>query len=173
VLLRLEARDGDALVTAVNESREHLAPWMPWAQTPATTASIRAFLSDATSKWRSREEFGYVIRHGTTNDVVGGCGLHPRQGPGVLEIGYWVHVAHTRHGIATAVAAALTNEALALEEVERVEIRCDVANVPSAAVPKRLGFRFDRTEHRTPQAPGETGELMVWARERTARQASR
>ena len=72
---------------------------------------------------------------------------------------------HTRQGIATAVTGA-ADEALALAEVEHVEIRCDVANGPSAAVAKQLGLRFDRTERRTPQAPGETGELMIWAHER-------
>lgn len=36
------------------------------------------------------------------DEVVGGCGLHRRVGPGGLEIGYWVHAAWTRRGIAAA-----------------------------------------------------------------------
>lgn len=45
-----------------------------------------------------------------------------RIGPGGLETGYWVHQAHTRRGLATAAAAALTDAALALPGIDRVEI---------------------------------------------------
>ena len=46
-------------------------------------------------------EYGIFLPDGA---LVGGCGLHRRIGPSALEIGYWVHVAHTRRGIATASA---------------------------------------------------------------------
>jgi RimJ/RimL family protein N-acetyltransferase len=49
-----------------------------------------------------------------------------------------------RHGYATSAAGALTGVALSLPGVTRVEIRCDVANLASASVPRRLGYRLDR-----------------------------
>jgi len=48
--------------------------------------------------------------------------------------------------------------------VTTVCIRCDEANVRSASVPRGLGFTLVRTEVRAPEAPGETGRLMVWER---------
>ncbi len=32
--------------------------------------------------------------------VPGGAGLHPRQGPGILEIGYWIRSSAARQGAA-------------------------------------------------------------------------
>jgi RimJ/RimL family protein N-acetyltransferase len=50
--------------------------------------------------------------------------------------------------------------------VNRVEIHCDAANVGSAAVARRLGYRLDRIEQRHPEASGESGRLMIWVRDR-------
>jgi RimJ/RimL family protein N-acetyltransferase len=150
-------------VTAVNESREHLEPWMPWARTPASLTSMGTYLRQVDEHWESRDEFGYLIRPPEGDAVIGGCGLHTRRGqPGALEIGYWVHVAHTGRGLATATARALTAVALDMDAVDSVVIRVDAANERSLGVPRRLGFRLDRTERRRPEAPGEAGELMIW-----------
>jgi RimJ/RimL family protein N-acetyltransferase len=56
--------------------------------------------------------------------------------------------------------------ALSLPGVTRVEIRCDVANLASASVPRRLGYRLDRVVDDRVTAPGETGRLMVWVVDR-------
>jgi RimJ/RimL family protein N-acetyltransferase len=88
---------------------------------------------------------------------------------GALEIGYWVQVDHTGRGVATAAAGALADAALRLSAVSRVEIRCDAANLRSAAIPPKLGFRLERTESRPPTAPGETDANLVWVRDRTDR----
>jgi RimJ/RimL family protein N-acetyltransferase len=165
-LTRPARGDVPAWVAAVNESREHLEPWMPWARTPASLTSMGTYLRQVHERWESGDEFGYLIRPSDGDAVIGGCGLHARQGPRALEIGYWVHVAHTGRGLATAAARALTDTALELDEVDSVVIRVDAANENSLGVPRRLGYRLDRTERRRPEAPGEAGELMVWVYER-------
>ena len=162
LLERALPRDNADLVEAVNDSLDHLSPWMPWAQERATTESIGAFLAQATSDWDAGTEFQYLLRRGTSSPIIGCCGLHARIGTGALEIGYWVRVGHLRQGVATAAAGALTTTALALAEVERVEIRCDAANTRSALVPPKLGYRRDRIEHRPPTTPGETDQHMIW-----------
>jgi RimJ/RimL family protein N-acetyltransferase len=153
-------------VAAVNESLVHLAPWMPWAQARASLKSMAAYLRSVDASWDALDEFGYLIRPADGDAVIGGCGLHTRRArPGALEIGYWVHVAHTGRGLATETARALTTTALGLPGVDSVVIRVDAANAPSLGVPRRLGYRLDRTERRLPEAPGEVGELMVWVHE--------
>jgi RimJ/RimL family protein N-acetyltransferase len=109
---------------------------------------------------------GNRIQHGiwsgNERELAGGCGLHARIGSGALEIGYWVSKEHTRKGYATAAASALTNAALQLPGVTRVEIHCDEANVHSAAIPRALGYRLDRIEADEIGAPKEVGREMVW-----------
>jgi len=81
---------------------------------------------------------------------------------GGLEIGYWVHVAHTGRGLATAAAAALTAAGFGLTDVTHLEIHVDQANRPSRAVPARLGYAHLATRRKEQQAPGESGQDEVW-----------
>lgn len=164
VLRRAAPDDADELINAINESLAHIQPWMPWAGRPATPESIGQFLSTADAGWDSYGEFEYVIRLADSAEIAGCCGLMNRIGPGTLEIGYWVHVRHTCRGFATAAAETLTRAGLSLPKVARIEIHCDVANTASAAVPRKLGYRLERTEPRERSAPAETGSHMIWVR---------
>ena len=162
VLRRLTADDAGAVATAATESLEHLAPWMPWATAEGTSvAAQRDRLVGPATRWTSASgyEYGIFLPDGR---LVGGCGLHRRIGPSALEIGYWVHVGHTRTGIATACADALTNVGFALRGIERMEIHCDEANIASAAVPAKLGYRLTGRVDHEPEAPGETGTRLIW-----------
>ena len=51
---------------------------------------------------------------------------------------------------------------ITLPGVRQVEIQCDEANVASAAIPRKLGYRLDRVEAHEPEAPGEQGRRMIW-----------
>jgi len=162
VLGRLTEQDAAALSRAATASLEHLAPWMPWATPEGTSLEAqRERLEGPATMWSSGSgyEYGIFLPDGT---LVGGCGLHRRIGPSALEIGYWVHVDHVRRGIATACAGALTAVGFALRGIERMEIHCDEANVASASVPPKLGYRLTgRIEHE-PEAPGEIGSRLIW-----------
>ena len=95
-------------------------------------------------------------------EVVGGSGLHRRRGPGVLEIGYWVHVDHVGKGIATETSAMLTTAAFTVPGIERVEIHHDKANVASAGIPRRLGFTLAEETIDAVTSPGEVGIDCEW-----------
>ena len=78
-------------------------------------------------------------------------------------IGYWIHAAHINQGLATEAAAALTRVAFEVNDVERVEIHCDPANVRSAAVPRKLGYAHEATLRRRAQAgDGTHRDTMIW-----------
>jgi RimJ/RimL family protein N-acetyltransferase len=165
-LRRLVPADAPALALAAQESLEHLRPWMPWATPDGVTSEAQERrLSGRAAHWGSQSdyEYGIFLAGGA---LVGGCGLHRRIGPSALEIGYWVHAAHTRRGIATAAAGALTAAGFSLARVERMEIHCDEANVASAAVPPKLGYRLHGRVPHPPEAPGEVGTRLVWVQYR-------
>ena len=85
-----------------------------------------------------------------------------------MEIGYWVHVAHVRHGYATEMSEALTHLAFGIDEIDRVEIHHDKANVASAGVPRRLGFELLAESPDEIAAPGEIGVDCTWVVTREA-----
>jgi RimJ/RimL family protein N-acetyltransferase len=167
VLRRPTAADGEAMTAAIAASLEHLRPWMAWADDEATTPERRrSHLATVGEGWAAGSDFAYLILDPAETTVLGATGLHRRIGPRAIELGYWVHVDHGGRGVATAAARAATDAALALPDVDRVEIHCDEANVRSAAVPRRLGYRLDRIEDDDVTAPGEIGRSMIWVAER-------
>lgn len=161
VVRRYRAGDADALHDVIEVSRDHLRPFMAWAD--QSREDTRRFVAQAVSDWDAGRNWvvGIFDRH--SGALLGGSGLHRRSGPEVLEIGYWRAVDAGGRGLVTATAGALTAAALTDPGVERVEIRCDVANRASAAVPRRLGYALREVVDKAPLAPAETGRHQVWS----------
>jgi RimJ/RimL family protein N-acetyltransferase len=154
--------DAAAVAQAVGDSLEHLRPWMPWADAQSADVQFqRNRIRAQPARARNGEEWQYGLF--AADDFLGSFGLMSRMGPRTMEIGYWIHVDAVGRGHATRGARALTDVALALDDVERVYICCDEANTRSAAVPRRLGYTLADVRTRAPEAPGETGRLLVWA----------
>lgn len=161
-LVSFRGDEGPELTRLVAENLEHLRPWMPWAADVPTEAAQTGFIAGSREQWDEGAAFGYWLREEASGEMVGCAGLHRRVGPSAIEIGYWVSASKVRRGYATAAARALTTAAFGLPGVERVEIHCDQANVASAGVPRRLGYRLDRIQDGPIEAPGESGPEMVW-----------
>jgi ribosomal-protein-serine acetyltransferase len=158
-LRRYRPDDVEAVFGAVTESLDHLRPWAPWAAN-YTRQSAAEFLAKSTRDWADGTEYNYAIITGGA--LAGGCGLMARIGPGGLEIGYWVHRAYTRRGLATAASAALVEQAFRLPGVDRVEIVHDELNVASGGVPRKLGFTEVGRRPLELPSPEGTGVGVVW-----------
>lgn len=163
VLARLRESHADLMAQAVLASLDHLKPWMPWASVEAgSPAAQRDRCLAMQESWASGSDYTYALLTDESGPVIGSFGLHRRVGPGAIELGYWVHVDYVGQGYATEAAHALIEAGLALDDVSRVEIHTDQANVKSAAIPQRLGFRLDRVSEREPEAPAECGRIQIW-----------
>jgi RimJ/RimL family protein N-acetyltransferase len=162
VLRRWRAEsDFDALFRMIDESIDHLRPWMPWAARHGHRHT-REFLAGCDPKWQSGDAYNYAIE---VNDaLVASISLYRSDEPQGRFMGYWLHPAAAGRGIATRAAAAVVTEAFAsLPDVEYLEIVHDLANAASGAVPRRLGFTEVRREQVTPpQAPADSGTDVIW-----------
>ena len=171
-LRRWRASDVDALSGAITSSTDHLRPWMPWIEfEPVTRPDRLAWIAQVNEEWAGGGDVIFGIFLGDV--VVGGSGLHRRSGPGILDIGYWVHVDHVRRGIASEAAATLTSAAFTVAGINAVEIHHDRNNVASGAVPVSLGYSFIAEAPRALTAPGECGIDCRWRVERDAWHAHR
>src|SRR3546814_17045305 len=108
-LVRDRPERSRAAVAAINESLEHLRPWMAWAQEPATEASIGTFFAAAEALWDQRRDFGYSIvvpapqASPLEDDIVVGGSAPP--GPAGWEqpdSRIWRRAARGARGVATA-----------------------------------------------------------------------
>jgi ribosomal-protein-serine acetyltransferase len=133
--------DAQSLFEAVAESRDHLRPWLPFADEHQTVEESRDWIIHQEANWLLREDLIVGIWEASTNRYLGGSGLHPRNWETrYFEIGYWLRASAEGHGYITEAIQLLTDYAFSTLAATRVEIRCDERNVRSAAVAKRLGF---------------------------------
>jgi RimJ/RimL family protein N-acetyltransferase len=133
--------DAPLLKEALDSSLDHLRPWMPWARDePSSLEDITVRLARFARDFRDGRDFIYGIFNRDETQVLGGTGLHHRNGAADREIGYWLRESAIGQGLITESTAALTTVAFATWPLETVTIVCDPDNRRSAAVPGRLGF---------------------------------
>ncbi len=144
--------DGQQLFEAVDESREHILPWMPWGPGHGSPNDSEELVRRFRSKWDLREDLGVFVADRATGRYVGGSGLHRIDWTvPSFEIGYWLRKSAVGRGHATSSVRILSHLAFDLLGAQRVFIRCAVENEASANVAKRAGFLFEsrvRNAHR-------------------------
>ena len=160
-----DPKDALYLQKSIQESVEHLRPWLPWVKTEPEELQVkierlRVFRAD----FDLNKQYIYGVFDPKENELIGGIGLHPRVGSNAFEIGYWVNVNHVNKGYATEFSAALTKVAFEIENIDRVEIHCDPQNIKSAAIPKKLGYAYEATlRNRCENIEGELIDSMIWS----------
>jgi RimJ/RimL family protein N-acetyltransferase len=157
--------DAPLLKDAVDRSLEHLRPWMPWTpDAPEPLDAVYERLRGFRAEYDGDENWIMGVFSPDDARCLGGTGLHPRQGEGGVEIGYWIAADETGHGYATELSAVLTRVGFACFDVDRVEIRVDPANELSEKIPAKLGFTKEATlRRRLPQKQGsDLRDVSVW-----------
>jgi RimJ/RimL family protein N-acetyltransferase len=149
-----QLEDADALFAAVEESRQHIWPWLPWGDQHQSVDDSRDFILRSQAKWLLREsDLNVGIFAADTGRYLGGSGLHIRGWDvPAFEIGYWLRASAEGHGYMAEAVKLLTDFAFNALSAQRVMIRCDARNARSAAVAERLGFVHEahlRNEVRT------------------------
>jgi len=144
-----EPEDAPLLKAAVDQSIEHLLPWMPWARFEPQTLDEKVELCRTfRGQFDLDDNYVYAIFTPDETEQLGGSGFHKRANEGSLEIGYWVSSGAVGQGIATEATAVQTRAALELCGIDRVDIQVEPRNERSLAIPRRLGFTEEGTLRR-------------------------
>jgi ribosomal-protein-serine acetyltransferase len=133
--------DAEALFEAIDESRDHLRPWMMWVDHHRTIADSEDYCERVADGWARRIDFPLGIWERATGRLLGGSGYHNIDWDvPSFEIGYWIRASAEGRGYVTEAARLQTRFAFERMGANRVVIQCDADNVRSAGVPQRLGF---------------------------------
>ena len=159
-----DPKDAQYLQKSIQESIEHLRPWLPWVKSEPEELKVKIErIRIFRAKFDLSEEYFFGVFDPRETELIGGIGLHPRVGSNAFEIGYWINVNHVKKGYATEMTSALTKVAFEIENVNRVEIHCDPKNIKSAAIPKKLGYVYEATlQNRCENIEGELIDSMIW-----------
>jgi RimJ/RimL family protein N-acetyltransferase len=145
-LLMRMPRPGDALELdrAIEESRESLIPYLPWARKSTTLEEREEFIRLQQARFIERKDHALLIFRKFDGDFVGGTGLHgPRWDLPAFEIGYWCRKKYEGQGYISEAVRGVAKFAFEVLGAKRVEIRCDVQNERSIRVAERCGFTFE------------------------------
>ena len=170
VLRRSRRDDLDALHAAIEESRDHLRPFMPWAdQTRADTArsSPRRSTSGPRAPIRLRHRRRRRRRRARR------CGLHAGSAPTPSRSATGCGHGATGRGIVTAAARALTDAAFDARRASNGSRSTATRRTCAAPpCPAALGYRLDRIEADHVSAPGDLGRSMIWVKRRSSAAAT-
>lgn len=155
----LALRDIEELHALVESNRDHLRPWLPFADQPfdSTAAHVERVVRDmAAGEGLSMA----ILRDGSLAGIV--SFVEPSREHGVTSIGYWLDAGAQGSGIMTRAVQAMVEEAFGRWGMERVEIRVAAGNARSRAIPERLGFRIEGELRRTHRIDGTTHDEVVY-----------
>ena len=164
------AADAPALLPVLEANWLHLSPWIPArVATPAPLPQLAARLGGFQSDFAAEKEWRYGLFAPDETTVLGEAGIYPRAASGRVaypdathvELGYWLRSDETGKGLVTDAVRSLLDVVATLDHVSHVEIRCDARNAPSAAIPKRLGFRLATTILDASMTSSDV-QLQVW-----------
>ena len=157
--------DGTALWDAVEESREHILPWLPWGPSHKSPDDSEAFVRKCHAKWLLREDMPMGVWDRTGEKYLGGSGLHRIEwGVPSFEIGYWLRKSAQGRGYMTEAVWLITQLAFETLKAQRVFIRAAAGNYRSAAIPPRLGFIHEGTLRNSARnANNELCDMLMFA----------
>ena len=157
--------DGATVWEAVEESREQIAPWLPWVEKTLGPDDCEAAARRGAARWQTREDLMVSVWERATGRYLGGSGLHRIDwGVPAFEIGYWLRTSAWGQGYVSETVRVLCRFAFETLGANRVEIRCDGRNERSLAVPRRLGFVQEATlRNHCRDGRGELRDTLIFA----------
>lgn len=146
--------DAAALKPILDVNYAHLAPWIPARiATSAAIDTLEARLDGFQSAFEANTEWRYAMLLKADNALLGEISIFPRSSSqrvpfsesSCVEIGYWMRSDTTGRGLVTECVRAVMEVLFAIPRFDHIEIRCDARNLPSTAIPKRLGYTLSAT----------------------------
>lgn len=144
----------------VNRNREYLGRWLPWAERIKTIEDeYDGLMHIYNGEW---SYFIFLDKVGW----VGSVGFVKREPKNKkLEIGYWLDKDVCGRGIMTRAVSVLEKMVLETGEWDKIEIHCDVLNIPSQNVAKRCGYHLDGVLRQDVIYPdGTAGDRMIFSK---------
>ena len=139
--------DAEEAYALIDADREHLREYLNWVDAITSAEEERQSLATFGAFNPERAINCFLTLDGA---IIGAAGViiinHPAQW---AEIGYWIGSGHEGRGYVTAAVRELERLSFIDLGLERVQIRVDVDNVRSRAVPERLGYTLEGVLRRT------------------------
>jgi ribosomal-protein-serine acetyltransferase len=144
VLQPIDTSDARDLWTAVDGSRAHLEPWLPWVPFNIDPEASYRYAEASAADWDSARACRFAIRDKVGKRLLGVVGLeafaHLHQS---VELGYWLRSDACGKGFMTEASRSVIGWAFGPLSAHRVRVAAATDNHASLSVIRRLGFHFE------------------------------
>jgi ribosomal-protein-serine acetyltransferase len=144
VLTPIDTSDAQDLWLAVEGSRAHLEPWLPWVPFTSDPDASYRYADASAADWDHARACRFAIRDRSGRSLLGVVGLevfaHLHQS---AELGYWLRRDATGNGWMTEAARMVVGWSFGKVNLHRIRVAAATDNHASLAVIRRLGFRFE------------------------------
>ncbi len=163
-LVPIDTTDARDLWVAVDGSRAHLEPWLPWVPFNADAEASFRYADASAGDWDHARACRFCIRDRSSRELLGVVGLeafaHLHQS---VELGYWLRAEATGRGTMTEAARAVLSWAFGTLYAHRVRVAAATDNHASLGVIRRLGFRFEGIAREAERVNGRWLDHAVFA----------
>jgi ribosomal-protein-serine acetyltransferase len=164
VLSPIEVADADELWIAVEGSRAHLTPWLPWVPFNNDLEASHRYAEASALDWDHGRACRFAIRDKKTRAIYGVVGLevfaHLHQN---AELGYWLRKDVTGRGLMTEACRQLLTWAFSRLNMHRIRVAAATDNHASLRVIQRLGFRFEGIAREAERCNGRWLDHAIFA----------
>lgn len=136
--------DAPAFLAFVERNRASLERWLGWPDRIRDEAGAREFIDRYARRWE--RQAALLVNIACGKSLAGMAVYRTIDGSNRrAEIGYALDEDFRGRGLATRVTRALIDYAFDALDLHRVVIVCASGNLPSRAIPERLGFQHEGT----------------------------
>lgn len=130
------------MFTRVDENREYLSKWLPWAPLTITVEDTIKYLFEVEEKTKLGKMLNYGIF--LAGDYIGNIGIFDiDEDNQSAEIGYWLSESFAKKGYMVEAVKILEKELFEKQGFNRLQIKCDELNKPSIKVALNCGYKLE------------------------------
>jgi ribosomal-protein-serine acetyltransferase len=158
----LEPWQAAEFAAAIDRSRDHLRPWIPFASRVVDEATARELLQRYADK--HAEDTGAMYGIWVDGVLSGGTLFRNFDvAVGVAEVGVWLAPDAVGRGLVQAAVSHMIEYAVRVRGLSRVEWFCDPSNERSKAAAQRLGMTYEGTLRSSFVANNKRQDSEVWS----------
>lgn len=144
-LKQIDISDANDIFNTMDAQREYLGKWLPFVAITKGVGDSEEFIKSILNSPDEKKDCVFVIHyHGKFVGIIGFKDTDKLNRK--TELGYWLSEPYQKKGIITESVKSLIIFAFEELDINRIQIKCAVGNLPSKSIPKKLGFKFEGIE---------------------------
>jgi Acetyltransferases, including N-acetylases of ribosomal proteins len=152
--------DAPALFKAIDESRNHLRPWLRWVDATTKLEHIQQFIQRTQQQMHEQKalELGIVMNR----EIIGGIGMHDWDHLlKKAQLGYWIRKEYEGKGIVMQCLQRFTDFLFEKPGLNKIEIHFMPSNKRSAKLAERLGCKVEGVVRQSYYMNGRLDDLVI------------